>query len=177
MGQEQRNGSGRRCPACGRGSLRPRWVDERFSYEHNGFIYDVETKNVPLEDCDQCFETFIGPAAARIRHDSLGRALGLLAPSEITAIRTSAGWSVEEFARIIGADPEKVSRWERGRLWQDLATDKLIRLLGSDRHILNRLHDNRTSTIDADPDLAEGAGSVIESPVSYQRPGRGVELD
>ncbi len=163
MGQEQRDGSGRRCPICGRGFLRPRWVDERFSYEHNGLIYEVETKNVPLKDCDHCFETFIGPAAARIRHDSLGRALGLLPPSEITTIRTSAGWSIEEFARIIGADPERVSRWERGRLWQDLATDKLIRLLGVDPHILARLSGNGIPTINADPNLAEEAGSVSES--------------
>ena len=165
------------CPICGKGVLRPRLVSEKYVDNHKGVIYQVETKDVPLEACDRCFDSFSGPDAARIRHDSLGRALGLLTPAEITRIRKSTGSTINQFAMKIGVDPIQVTRWERGRLWKDFTADNLIRLIGDDPRLLDRLHGLHQSNRKAVPTALEAIGTTLEDPSHRSPPGRAVELD
>ena len=87
MSESTSNGRGRRCPVCGRGILRSRLISEVFEYGDEGDSVLVRTQDVPVEDCAACGESFSGPKAARIRHEAIGRALGLFAPQDIRAIR------------------------------------------------------------------------------------------
>jgi putative zinc finger/helix-turn-helix YgiT family protein len=123
------NGRSRRCPICGRGILRPRLISEVFEYGEDGDNVLVRTQNVPVEDCDVCGESFSGPKAARIRHDAIGRALGLLTPQEVRAIRERLGRSLDGFARLIGVKVDRLSQWESGMVWQDRTADRLLRLI------------------------------------------------
>lgn len=127
------NGRVRHCPVCGQGILRPRLISEVFEYGDEGETVVVRTQDVPLEDCGACGESFSGPKAARIRHEAIGRALGLLSPQEIRALRERLGQSPEHFAKVIGVGVDRLVQWEDGTLWQDRTADRLIRLLASRR--------------------------------------------
>jgi putative zinc finger/helix-turn-helix YgiT family protein len=129
MSETTKNGQSRRCPACGRGLLKPRLISEVFEYEENADVVQVRTQNVPIEDCDVCGESFSGPDAARIRHEAIGHALGLLPPQEVRAIRERLGQTIDQFARLIGVKIDRLSQWENGMVWQDRTADRLMRLL------------------------------------------------
>ena len=129
MSEMTRNGRRRRCPICGRGVLRPRLISEVFEYGEDGDTVLVRTQDVPIEDCDVCEESFSGPKAARIRHDAIGRALGLLPPQEVRAIRERLGRSLDGFAMLLGVKADRLAQWENGTAWQDRTADRLLRLL------------------------------------------------
>jgi HTH-type transcriptional regulator / antitoxin MqsA len=125
------NGRGRRCPVCGHGVLRSRLISEVFEYGDEGDSVLVQTEDVPVEDCDVRGESFSGPKAAVIRHEAIGRALGLLNPGDIQAIRERLGKSLDQSAKLIGASPNRLSQWEDGSVWQDRTADRLIRLIAA----------------------------------------------
>ncbi len=129
MSETTRNGRGRHCPVCGRGTLRTRLISEVFEYGDDGEAVLVRTQDVPVEDCDVCGESFSGPKAARIRHLAIGQAVGLLPPQDIRALRERSGQSPDQFAKLIGVATDRLSQWESGRSWQDRTADRLMRLL------------------------------------------------
>src|SRR5262249_36703267 len=98
-------------------------------YGEDGDTVLVRTQDVPIEDCDVCEESFSGPKAARIRHDAIGRTLGLLPPQEVRAIRERLGRSLDRFAKLIGVKEDHLAQWESGMVWQDRMADRLLRLL------------------------------------------------
>src|SRR4051812_18028822 len=114
------SGTGRRprCPTCNTGWLQPQVIREEFPYEADGKKVTVVAENVPVQVCDNCGEKLSGPEAARIRHEAICRALRLLAPAEILAIRERLGLSQEQFAQLTGIGKATISRWECGRLLQ-----------------------------------------------------------
>lgn len=52
---------------------------------------------------------------------------GLLQAAEIRAIRTELGLSQAELEKLLGVGPKTVVRWERGSIFQNTATDTLLR--------------------------------------------------
>jgi HTH-type transcriptional regulator/antitoxin MqsA len=104
-------------------------ISEVFEYGDKGDSVLVRTQDVPVEDCEACGESFSGPKAARIRHEAIGRALGLLPPQDIRAIRERLGQSHEHFAKLLGVGVDRLTQWEDGTLWQDRTADRLMRLL------------------------------------------------
>src|SRR6516225_9390459 len=106
-----------RCPTCNTGLLRDKLVTERIEFEVDGKTKMVVAENVPVSECDNaaCGERLSGPEAARIRHEAICRAFGLLTPREIQAIRDRLELSQERFAELTGIGVATISRWERGR--------------------------------------------------------------
>lgn len=135
-----------RCPACGAGKLKQNVVAEQFSYDGDRGAILVEAKDVPIRICDACGETFTGPEAARIRHEAICRALGLLTPDEIKALRERLGKTQQEFAELTGIGEATISRWERGRLLQNRANDNFLRLLAINPINLKVLQELRVDT-------------------------------
>ena len=83
--------------------------------------------------CTECDEEFYLPgqmdalqlrASARIREEE-----GLLQPREVRAIRQGLGLSQSDFERLLGVGPKTVVRWEKGTVFQNRATDALLRLV------------------------------------------------
>ena len=83
--------------------------------------------------CTKCDEEFYLPgqmdalqlrASARIREEE-----GLLQPREVRAIRQGLGLSQSDFERLLGVGPKTVVRWEKGTVFQNRATDALLRLV------------------------------------------------
>src|SRR5713101_7205180 len=86
-------------------------------------------RDVPVERCDACGMIASGPAAARVRHEAVCRAAGLLTPSEIKALRDKFGWSQQYLADLTDFGIATVSRWERGRLLQNRSNNKVLQAI------------------------------------------------
>ena len=121
---------GFRCPVCGKGHLEERIITDRFEYpESEKRTITIVAENVPVKVCTACHESFSGPDAANIHHRAIGLALGLLTPEKICAIRERLGLGQANFAELLGISEETISLWERGRLLQNKAMDRYLRLL------------------------------------------------
>jgi len=133
MSSEPITVEGIRCPVCGKGCLERRTITDRFPYGGGKGKKQITivAENVPVEVCTQCQETFSGPEAGLIRHRAICRALDLLTPEEIVALREGLGLSQAEFAKLTRIGEATISRWERGRLLQNKAMDHYLRLLAA----------------------------------------------
>lgn len=67
--------------------------------------------------------------AQRKASDAIRRAEGLQLAGEIRAIRQRLGLSQLQFERLLGVGPKTVVRWEGGTVFQNRATDSLLRLV------------------------------------------------
>ena len=143
MTQEGLRNTETRCPVCGAGKLNRRVIAECFTYDGDRGPILVEAKDLPIQVCDACGETFTGPDAARIRHRAICSALGLLTPEEIKALRERLGKTQQEFAELTGIGEATISRWERGRLLQNRANDNFLRLIAANPVNLKLLQDLR----------------------------------
>jgi putative zinc finger/helix-turn-helix YgiT family protein len=127
--KEQQSSMGTKCSECSQGQLLSYTRTEEFDFDLGDEVVKVRAENVPVERCDKCGEVSSGPAAAKVRHEAICRAAGLLAPSEIKAIREQFGWSQQELADLTGCGVATVSRWERGRLLQNRSSNKVLQAL------------------------------------------------
>ncbi len=119
------------CPTCCKGRMHPRRVTERFPYEVDGETTLVVAENVPVHVCEKCGEQLSGPEAARLRHEAICRALGLLTPAEIRSIRERLGLTQKQFTRMTRIGEATICRWESGRLLQNPAMDRYLRLMAA----------------------------------------------
>jgi putative zinc finger/helix-turn-helix YgiT family protein len=142
-----------RCPTCNVGYLRDKVITERFEFEVDGKTKTVVAENVPVSECDNvaCGERLSGPEAARIRHEAICRAFGLLTPREIQAIRERLELSQERFAQLTGIGIATISRWERGRLLQNRAMDNLLRLVARSEDNIRFLAERQDDAQPVDP--------------------------
>ena len=130
----------RRCPKCGHAPLREETITDHFEYRPDGEEpLTIEVHDVPVDVCPKCGEKYFGPAAARVQHAAVCRALGLLTPTEIQAIRERLGPTQSEFSRLTGIGEATISRWERGRILPNRAMDRYLRLLDQNRANLTLL--------------------------------------
>src|SRR2546421_10851955 len=100
-----------KCPECEPGYLVPFTRDEELDYDLGEETIKVIARDVPVERCDVCGMIASGPAAAKVRHEAVCRAVGLLTPSEIKALREQFGWSQQDLAELTDFGVATVSRW------------------------------------------------------------------
>jgi putative zinc finger/helix-turn-helix YgiT family protein len=146
-----------RCPVCGKGHLEHRIITDRFDYGEGKKQVTVVAENVPVQVCTHCQETFSGPEAGLIRHRAICRALNLLTPEEICAIRERLGLSQVEFAKLTDIGEATISRWERGRLLQNKAMDRYLRLLAANPDNLRVLRELQETPPPSSPPGTLGA--------------------
>lgn len=83
--------------------------------------------------CGSCDEVYFAPgemdAAMRTASATIRAELGLLQPADIKAIRDSLGLTQGEFERVLGVGEKTVVRWEKGTVFQNKATDNLLRTI------------------------------------------------
>lgn len=97
----------------------------------------IGQRGVVVEDefyrCTACGEELYLPgmmdAVMRRASDRIRREDGLLAPEQIRGIRERYGLTQGEMERLLGVGPKTYVRWERGTVFQNAATDALLRLL------------------------------------------------
>src|SRR6516162_2344127 len=121
--------TGIKCPVCREGELFAFNQTEEFDFDLGDEIVKVRAEDVPVKKCNKCGEEMSGPPAAKVRHEAICRAAGLLPPSEIKAIREQFDWSQQYLADLTGLGIATVSRLERGRHLQNRANDIILRAL------------------------------------------------
>ena len=57
--------------------------------------------------------------------------MGLLTPAEIRSIRERLGLTQEQFTKLTRVGEATICRWERGRLLQNPAMDRYLRLIAA----------------------------------------------
>jgi putative zinc finger/helix-turn-helix YgiT family protein len=130
---DEKEVQGRRCPSCGHQPLVARRIRDEFEYGPDEDRITIVADDVPVLACQnpECGEILYGPEAAAVRHQAICRALGLLSPAEIKALRERLGPGQDDFARLTGIGVATLSRWERGRLLQTRALDRYLHLLAA----------------------------------------------
>jgi len=104
------------------------------SEEHEVFV--GRRSAVVLDEfyrCEQCEEELYEPGQAeeamRRAATAIRANIGLLQPEEVKAIRESLDLSQADFERLLRVGPKTVVRWERGIVFQNQATDVLLRAI------------------------------------------------
>jgi len=69
-------------------------------------------------------------ATLRRASDAIRAEEGLLLPSQIRSIREGLGLTQHAFEQLLGVGPKTVVRWEKGSVFQNKATDALLRIVG-----------------------------------------------
>jgi len=164
------------CPVCGKGKLKAQVRTEHFEYGEGGDKVPVQAENVPVEICTHCHEAFSGPEAVRIRHHAVCRALGLLTPDEIRALRERLGLNQAELAELTGIGKATISRWENGRLLQNKALDRYLRLLAANPENVRLLGELPPSQAAAPRHVPGGTYGHGESAAAFRRLG-GADLE
>jgi putative zinc finger/helix-turn-helix YgiT family protein len=144
MARESTSGSKGNCPACGRRPLEERYIRDEFDYGPDDERIRVVAEAVPVLVCPACEEVFYGSDAERAHHRAICRALELLTPEQIRAMRERLGMSQAEFAQLTGIGVATLSRWEQGRLVQTRSLDNYLQVLDAIPHairVLEKLRD------------------------------------
>jgi putative zinc finger/helix-turn-helix YgiT family protein len=164
---------GGRCSMCGHSPLEPKLIDKTFEYGEDDDAFIVTAHQVPVEVCPNCGEYCSGPAAARVEHDAICQALGLMTPTEIKALREQLGWSQQYLADLTGLGIATVSRWERGRLLQSRSNNKVLLALRDCAPFRDCLKQLLASKVTH----SVGSGQAPISLPEVHREGKNAELD
>ena len=86
-----------------------------------------------FQRCAGCAEELYEPgqmaATQRRASDRIRAEEGLLMPHEVREIREQLGLTQQALERLLGVGPKTVVRWERGSVFQNRATDSLLRII------------------------------------------------
>lgn len=115
------------CPACG-----GRIVRAPGTFDANVGRRTVEVPG-EYDRCEQCGDTYFAPGemneVLKRASDIIRSEEGLLSSDEIKRIRRRLGVTQPQLEQMIGAGPKTVTRWEKGTVFQNGATDTLLRVL------------------------------------------------
>ena len=97
----------------------------------------IGTRSARVRDqfssCSACEEEYYAPgqmdATLRRASDAIRREEGLLTPHQIREIRQGLGLTQDAFEKLLGVGPKTVVRWEKGTVFQNRATDSLLRVV------------------------------------------------
>lgn len=117
------------CPACGSARVSEHREAIKFEYGVGTETIQVSAQ-VPVCHCEDCGFSFMDERAETLRHDAVCRAIRILTPAELKAIRERYGLSQQDFAGITRIGRASLNRWETGSLFQSGSIDSLLYLLG-----------------------------------------------
>jgi len=116
------------CPNCGSDHFKETEREQRFLYGTPDNAATLVAK-VPVNTCLACGFEFTDERAEDARNEAVCRHLGLLTPTQITALRKAYDMSRSEFAELAKVGTASLARWESGLLLQNSANDQLLYLL------------------------------------------------
>lgn len=134
------------CHACGQ----PAMVEETAPRDHT-----VGKRTVRVDEdrhllCRACGAIrYEGPHLAEAQHRiaaAIRREDGLLTPDELRAVRLKYGLTQTDMEQLLGTGPKTWTRWERGKVVQSAAADRLIRVIATNPDALRDLMADRAVT-------------------------------
>lgn len=119
--------TGEQCHVCGRHATSVRTPIEIRVRKR------AATVNAERMRCDDCGAEFYLPgqmsAAQNAAADRMRAEDGLLAPHQVREIRERFALTQAQMETLLGVGPKTVVRWERGHVFQNSATDALLRVI------------------------------------------------
>lgn len=119
------------CPFCGESAD---VISRRITLAVGRRKVDVDDEHM---HCRKCGESFYTPEQSdrleKLSRVALDQSENLLTPDRIERVRRSLNLTQSEFDELLGVGSKSSARWESGRVRQNVATDRLIRLLAADR--------------------------------------------
>jgi putative zinc finger/helix-turn-helix YgiT family protein len=101
------------CPECGRGTVQTTRI-QNYKTKIKGFPFLVDEAFVGV--CDHCQAESFAPEETKRWEETFYRSLegqqSFLSPTEVRALRTNMGLSLEDFARLLGCTRQSVMAWE-----------------------------------------------------------------
>jgi len=143
----------------------------------------VGKRKVTVEEeflrCVACGEEAYAPGqmneSMRRASNEIRREDGLLLPDEIVAIRTRLGLSQAAFEQLLGVGAKTVVRWEKGTVFQNKATDQLLRVLRDVPGVCRYLSERQGIPVAKEAVAwAPTSVSVPEGPTTPLKPSAGV---
>jgi putative zinc finger/helix-turn-helix YgiT family protein len=116
------------CLRCGSTELDKARRDVEFEYGGREKPFRFKA-SFPFNTCRRCGFSFLDGDDEELQHEAACRHLGVMTPAEVLDLRTKMGLSQKELAELTGLGVASLSRWERGLLIQNEASDQLLYLL------------------------------------------------
>ncbi len=166
------------CAICG-GSLAV-VKDQPYKYTQSGL--DVILIGIPQYTCNSCGERFTPIPNPENLHriialDICKNKKALLLPDEIKFLRKELHLKAKDLARVMGADPSVVSRWENGKKPIGEANDRLLRAIclagiddtcQSDNHIAKTV--STFSNLPRKRKIVDKPHSIFLNPIDWMMP-------
>lgn len=114
------------CEACGEHAAQRQLERQEFNYG-SGESAVTLVAQMPVWSCDACGIEYVDAEGEAAQHAAVCKHLGRLQPSEVRAIRDSAGLSQRGFANELRVGMASVKRWETGLVIQNAAADAGMR--------------------------------------------------
>ena len=133
-----------RCPECESTLIETKIQSDTFLYGIEPESVQI-TATIPVNKCRDCGFEWLDHLAEVAKHDAVCRHLGLLTPTDITAIREKHGLSKIKFADLTRIGIATISRWERGILLQSPGYDNFLRLLSHSDNVIRLRGINHSS--------------------------------
>lgn len=161
---------GDKCPVCGSGTLTKKIIEEVFDYKGE----TLTIKDYVIYECPVCEESIVD---RKTLDDTEGPLIefrrkvdNLLTPNEIKEIRTSFGYTQEEFGNILGGGKKAFARYENGTITQSRAMDNQLKMLRSNPKILAAIVEKLPDTIKTSHRIDSSAveGSYLDSQPNNQ---------
>ena len=148
---------GDKCPVCGSGTLTKKIIEEVFDYKGE----TLTIKDYVIYECPVCEESIVD---RKTLYDTEGSLIefrrkvdNLLTPKEIKEIRTSFGYTQEEFGNILGGGKKAFARYENGIITQSRAMDNQLKMLRSNPKILGAIVEKLPDTIKTSHEIDSSA--------------------
>ena len=126
------------CVDCGEVATRERVSP--FVFEHGGKKLSISDRQMFCEHCGNV--SYVGKQISDHEFEvakAIREAEGLLSAEELRRIRSKYRLRQTDMEQMLSIGPKTWTRWERGKIPQSKAADKLIRLIAEDPDVAHRL--------------------------------------
>lgn len=127
-----------RCVACGAFALNERAVP--FDFLHGGKSRVIQDRQTICGNCGNV--SYVGQQVSdhqRAVASAIREMDGLLSAEALQQIRAKYRFKQTDMEAMLSTGPKTWTRWERGKVPQNKAADKLIRLIAEDPYVARRL--------------------------------------
>jgi DNA-binding transcriptional regulator YiaG len=127
------------CIECGQNEVRPAVIAHRINKNHDGRIYPLFIRKLPVTRCDACGEIYYTNDTDDKVSEALRQRLGLLTPEEIADHLKTLKMTQKAAASRLGVAAETLSRWIGGTMIQSRAMDNLLRAFFGYKEVREKL--------------------------------------
>ncbi len=115
------------CPICQAGQLRLKTGAYETVFNDGEEEQTLKVPDMSWLECEKCGEVILDDSAMDCIDQAKYKALGLLTPADIMAIRVRLQKTQEQMAALLGIGKKTYCRWENGTFFQIRVNDRYLR--------------------------------------------------